>query len=66
MKRYELVFCEDCPDRAACDTEQNRCDVVKLVHESCAAQGVPVKVTDPGVLRKAAILLQPGGRPPRM
>jgi hypothetical protein len=56
VEKVELVFCEGCPDRPACSTPVNRCDVIKLVHRSCAAQGVPVKVTDPAVLRRVAIL----------
>ncbi len=32
---------------------------------SCAAQGVPVKVTDPQTLAKVAALLTPGGGGPR-
>ncbi len=32
---------------------------------SCAAQGVPVKVTDPQTLAKVAALLTPAGGAPR-
>lgn len=32
-------------------------DLAAWVAKSCAAQGVPVKVTDPTVLRRVAVLL---------
>lgn len=58
MKRRELVFCDDCPDRAECSTEENRCEFMRWLYRSCAEQGVPVKVTDPTTLRKIAVLLR--------
>jgi hypothetical protein len=45
-----LVFCEDCPDRRACGTPQDRCQIVKLVAASTRAQGLPMTVADPEVL----------------
>lgn len=35
-------------------TEQ---EVAEWVERSCAAQGVPVKITDPSVIRQVVILL---------
>ena len=46
-------------------------EVRAIVEESCAAQGVPVKVTDPSTVRSVAALLRagrselPGKRKPR-
>jgi len=38
-------------------------EVAAWVAASCAAQGLPVKVTDPGVVRRVAVLL--GGVTPQ-
>lgn len=54
-----LVFCDDCPDRVACDTVVNRCAVVKMVAESTRRQGLPLKVTDPEVRAGLAVLFTP-------
>jgi hypothetical protein len=43
------------------DDEKRHAEVVALVERSCAEQGVPVKVTDPTVLKRVAVLL--GARP---
>ena len=39
--------------------------VAEWLAESCAAQGVPVRVTDPQVLAQVAALLPPAGGAPR-
>lgn len=60
-----LVQCvEGCPgngmrfsDRGAAEQYRYRHEVQHWVEESCRAQGVPVKVTDPRVLRQVAVLL---------
>ena len=58
MRREELVLCEDCPDRVHCSTPESRCDIVRWVADSTAAQGLPLKVTDPMTIRKVATLLR--------
>lgn len=57
MRIEELVYCADCPDRAGCATPENRCAYMHWLAATTAASGVPFKVADPQVLRRAAALM---------
>lgn len=59
MREEVVTYCTDCPDLAGCAKGYD-CDVVRLVHKSCAEQGVPVKVPPGPVLDDVIILF--GGK----